>query len=127
MADKNMARRERLVNLFKKIDQSGLTAGECFKRNDAFISLSQYCRLRKQFDTEGVRGLEDRRVAGNARKVDSDQVELIRSVLTYNRGLTSEELRSELRQRWNIRLHGTRIDQYRREFGLTRVRNAEKK
>ncbi len=120
----NITKRKKLVKLFKTVDQSGLTAGEYFKRNNAFISLPQYYRLRKRFDEEGIKGLEDRRSAGNSRKVNPDQVELIRSVFTYNRKFTSKEPEVELREKWDIQLHKTRIDQYRREFGLTRIKSA---
>ena len=84
--------------------------------------MSQYYRLKKRFDEKGIKGLKDRRTEGNAKKVSLDQVELIKSVLTYNREFTSEDLRADLQENWGIQLHKTRIDQYRREFNLTRVK-----
>lgn len=118
----SMARQKKLIDLFTIVGQSGLTASEYFKQNDVFISLPQYYRLKKRFDEEGIEGLKDHRTKGNAKKVSPDQVELIRSVLTYNREFTSEDLRVELQEKWGIQLHKTRIDQYRREFNLTRVK-----
>ena len=114
-----IARRENLVELFKKVDESPLTASEYFKENDTFISLPQYYRLRKRFDSEGADALKDRRILGNARKINP---EIIRSVLTYKREMTSQEIQAELFERWGIQLHKSRIDQYRRQFGLPRIK-----
>ena len=59
---------------------------------------------------------------GNARKIDPQQVELLRGILTYNRHLTSESLKHELQSKWGVDLDKSRIDQFRRQFTLTRIK-----
>jgi len=69
-------RQNEILKLFKNVDSSGLSAEKDFLNHETPISLSQYYRLKKQFDRQGMTGIEDHRSAGNARKLDPQQVEL---------------------------------------------------
>jgi hypothetical protein len=79
--------------------------------------------LKKRYKQHGVAGLKDRRQEGNARRLDPHQIELVRGVLTYNRHLTSKSLKNELQNKWGIELDQSRIDQFRRQFNLTRIKS----
>ncbi len=115
-------RQEEILKFFKRVEKSDLSVKDYFATNQTPISLPQYYRLRKRYDQHGVAGLEDQRQSGNARKVNPQQVELIRGILTYNRHLTSESLKHELQSKWGISLDKSRIDQFRRQFNLTRIK-----
>ena len=115
-------REEEILKFFKRVEKSDLTVKDYFATNQTPISLPQYYRLRKRYDQQGVAGLEDQRQSGNARKVNPQQVELLRGILTYNRHLTSELLKHELQSKWGIGLDKSRIDQFRRQFNLTRLK-----
>ncbi len=119
---KSDKRKNEILKLFKKVEKSGLSAKKYFTTHKASIGLSQYYRLKKQYSQQGVAGLEDQRTAGNARKFDSQQMELIRGVLTYNRHLTSKSLQHEFKSTWKIKIDQSRIDQFRRRFGQTRIK-----
>ncbi len=118
-------RNQDILRLFRLIEKSGSSAKEYFATHKAPIGLSQYYRLKKRYSEEGVDGLVDQRAAGNARKVSSQQEDLIRGVLTYNRHLPSKSLKRELKSKWKIEIDQSRIDQFRRQFGLTRIKQAD--
>jgi transposase len=115
-------REEDIIKLFKSIEESSLSVKDYFNAHKTPISLPQYFRLKKRYKQHGVAGLKDRRQDGNARKLDPHQVELVRGVLTYNRHLTSKSLKNELENKWGIELDQSRVDQFRRQFNLTRVK-----
>ncbi len=115
-------RQKNILELLEKIEKSSLTVKDYFKSHQTPISLPQYYRVKKRYAQQGVAGIEDRRQAGNARKIDPLKVELLRGVLTYNRHLTSESLKNELLEKWEIDLDKSRIDQFRRQFNLTRLK-----
>ena len=115
-------REEEILKVFKRVEKSDLSAKDYFATNQTPISLPQYYRLRKRYDQQGVDGLKDQRQSGNARKVNPQQVELLRGILTYNRHLTSESLKQELQSKWGIGLDKSRIDQFRRQFNLSRIK-----
>lgn len=54
--------------------------------------------------------------------MNPQQVELVRGILTYNRYLTSKSLKDELQSKWGIEIDQSRIDQFRRQFDLTRIK-----
>ncbi len=113
-------RQEDILKLIKSIEESSLSVKDYFNAHQTPISLPQYFRLKKRYKQHGVAGLKDRRQEGNARKLDPNQVELVRGVLTYNRHLTSNSLKNELQKEWEIEMDQSRIDQFRRQFHLTR-------
>jgi len=115
-------RQKEILELFQHIEESSLTVKDYFTSHQTPISLPQYYRVKKRYAQQGVAGIEDRRQAGNARKLDPQKVELLRGVLTYNRHLTSESLKHELLDKWEIDLDKSRIDQFRRQFDLTRLK-----
>jgi len=115
-------RQKEILKLFKNIDRSGLSAEKYFRNHPTPISLPHNSRLKKRFDQQGMAGIEDNRTAGNARKLNPQQVELVRAVLTYNRYSTSKSLQEELQSEWEIELDTSRIDQLRRKFDLPRLR-----
>jgi len=115
-------RRKDILELFRRLGMSNLPVKKYFAVEQTPISLPQYFRLKKRYDQQGVAGLEDRRQAGNARKLKPQQVELVRGILTYNRHLTSKSLKYELQSKWQIELDQSRIDQFRRQFQLTRIK-----
>lgn len=121
MTNKNNRQKE-VLKLFKNVDNSGLSAGKYFTNHSTPISLAQYYKLKKRFEQQGIAGLEDNRTLGNARKLNPQQVELVRSVLTYNRHSTSKSLQCELQNKWGIELDISRIDQLRQKFNLTRIK-----
>lgn len=89
-------RQEEILKLFKNIDSSDLSVEKYFRNHETPISLSQYYRLKKRFDQQGIAGIEDNRITGNAKKLSPQQVELVRVVLFYNRHSTSKSLKEEL-------------------------------
>ncbi len=115
-------RQKEILKLFRRIEESSLTVKDYFTSHQTPISLPQYYRVKKRYSQQGVAGIEDRRQAGNARKLDPQKVELLRGVLTYNRYFTSESLKNELLDKWEIDLDKSRIDQFRRQFDLTRLK-----
>ena len=115
-------RQEKILELFESIEKSDLTVKDYFASHQTPISLPQYYRVKKRYTQQGTAGIEDRRQDGNARKLDPQKVELLRGVLTYNRHLTSESLKHELQEKWEIKLDTSRIDQFRRQFDLTRLK-----
>lgn len=119
-----MAKDKRLSSIpkfFKKVEKSGLSAKKFFATHKTPMSIVQYFRLKKRFQERGGAGLIDQRHAGNARKITSEQVKLMRGVFAYNRHLSSPALQDELRRQWKIELGPRRIDQWRQQFRLTRV------
>lgn len=116
-----------ILKLFKRIEKSELPAKKYFAIHTTPIGLSQYYRLKKRYSQKGDSGLEDQRAAGNARKVSFHQEGLIRGVLAYNRHLTTISLKDELKTKWGIEIDQSRIDQFRRQFGLTRIKQNEVK
>ncbi len=116
-------RQEDILKLIKRIGKSSLSVKDYFNAHQTPISLPQYFRLKKRYKQHGVAGLKDRRQEGNARKLDPHQIELVRGVLTYNRHLTSKSLKKELQNKWGIELDQSRIDQFRRQFNLTREKS----
>ena len=115
-------RQKEFVKFFERVKNSDFTTKDYFATHQTLISLPQYYRLKKRYGQQGVAGLEDQRQLGNARKINSQQVELIRGALTYNRHLTSKSLKHELENKWGIDLDQSRIDQFRRQFELTRIK-----
>jgi len=115
-------RQKDILELFRRVEMSDLPVKKYFAVERTPISLPQYFRLKKRYDQQGVAGLEDRRQAGNARKLNPQQVELLHGILTYNRHLTSTSLKYELQSKWQIELDQSRIDQFRRQFDLTRIK-----
>ncbi|MCP3682220.1 MAG: helix-turn-helix domain-containing protein, partial [bacterium] len=122
MTTNKIDRQSEILKLFKNVDSSDLSTKKYFTTYETPVSLSQYYRLRKQFEQHGFVGLEDNRTVGNARKLNSQQVELVSTVLTYNRHLTSKSLQCELQDKWGIELDISRIDQLRRDLNLTRIK-----
>lgn len=122
MASDKAKRQKKILNLFKRIEGSDLTVKAYFATHQTPISLAQYYRLKRRHDQQGLGGLEDQRQMGNARKLDTQQMELLRGILTYNRHLTSKSLKHELQSKWKIDLDQSRIDQFRRQFNLTRIK-----
>ncbi len=119
--DKSQRQRE-ILELFESLEKSSQTIKGYFDSHRTPISLPQYYRVKKRYGQQGLAGIEDRRQAGNARKLAPQKVELLRGVLTYNRHLTSEALKHELHERFEIELDISRIDQFRRQFDLTRLK-----
>lgn len=115
-------RQKEILSFFKRVEKSDLTVKDYFANHQAPVSLPQYYRLKKRYEQQGMAGLEDQRQMGNARKIDPQQVELLRGILTYNRHLTSELLKHELQSKWGVDLDKSRIDQFRRQFTLTRIK-----
>jgi transposase len=115
-------RLHQVLELFKSVEKSRVSTKEYFEKHQPAISISQYFRLKKRYQKEGEAGLIDQRHSGNARKVTEEQVNLIRSVLTYNRHLSSADLEDDFESRWGIELSRGRIDQLRRQFDLTRIK-----
>ncbi len=122
MTSDKAEREKDVLELFRRVEMSNLPVKKYFAVEQTPISLPQYFRLKKRYDQQGVAGLEDRRQAGNARKLIPQQVELVRGILTYNRHLTSKSLKCELQSKWQIELDQSRIDQFRRQFQLTRIK-----
>ncbi|ODS29785.1 MAG: hypothetical protein SCARUB_05112, partial [Candidatus Scalindua rubra] len=120
-------RQEKILKLFNDVEKSGLTVKEYFKSQHAPIGIAQYFRLKKNYAKQGVDGLEDQRHAGNAREMTAEQIELIHGTLSYNRHLTSQSLQQELYNQWKIELTRCRIDQFRQQFKLTRIKSKTKK
>ncbi len=114
-------RQKKILELIENVDKSTLTVKDYFASHRTPISLPQYYRIKKRYARQGAAGIEDRRRAGNARKLDPPKLELLRGVLTYNRHLTSEALKRELQEKWEIELDKSRIDQFRRQFDLIRI------
>ena len=119
-----MAKDKRLSSIlkfFKKVERSGLSAKKYFAMHETPMSVVQYFRLKKRFQEHGNNGLIDQRHAGNARKVTSEQVKLVRGVFAYHRHLSSQALQHELRSQWKLELGPRRIEQLRQQFNLTRM------
>lgn len=115
------SRQKEILELFSKVGMSELSVKQYFATYQTPVSLPQYFRLKKQYKQFGVDALNDRRQAGNARKLAPQQEELVRGILTYNRHLTSKSLQHELQSKWEIELGQSRIDQLRRKYKLTRI------
>lgn len=122
MSSDKTKRQKEILKLFKRVEKSHLSVKDYFSTRQTPISLAQYFRLKRRYDQQGVAGLEDQRQAGNARKLNPQQIEFVRGVLTYNRHLTSKSLRDELQSKWGIEIDQSRIDQFRRQFALTRIK-----
>jgi len=119
-------RQVEMLRLFARVEKSPLSAQEYFATHrKAPISLSQYYRLKQRFEKYGVAGLFDHRHDGNARKLTAKQVEFLRGITACNRHLSSAALQVELRQKWSLELDRSRIDQFRRQFDLTRIKSQE--
>ena len=112
-----------VLELFKKLKESPLSAKEYFAKHKTSISIRQYFRLKSRYQQEGEAGLLDQRHSGNARKLTGEEVQLLRGIFAYNRHLASSELKNELQNQWGIELSRSRIDQFRRKFDLTRIRS----
>ena len=104
-------RQKEILQLFKNIDISDLSVKKYFTTYETPISLSQYYRLKKRFGQQGITGIEDNRVAGNARKQSPQQTKLIRAVISYNQHLTPKLLQKELQDKWEIELNTSQINQ----------------
>ena len=115
-------RQNEILKFFKNVDSSDLSVKKYFTTHKTPISLSQYYKLKKRFDQQGIAGIEDNRTTGNAQKLNPQQLELVNAVLTYNRHLTSKSLQCELQNKWGIELDISRIDQLRRASNLTRIK-----
>ena len=115
-------RQKQIVKFFQRVENSELGVKDYFAKHQTPISIAQYYRLKKRYEQQGMIGLEDQRQLGNARKIDPRQVDLLRGILTYNRHLTSETLKHELKSKWGVDLDKSRIDQFRRQFKLTRIK-----
>jgi hypothetical protein len=114
-------RQKEILELFGNVEMSDLSVKKYFATYQTPVSLAHYFRLKKHYKQFGVDALTDRRQAGNARKLDLQQEELVRGILTYTRHLTSKSLQHELRNTWEIELGQSRIDQLRRKYQLTRI------
>lgn len=110
-----------ILELFTKVEKSGLSAKKYFKTHETPMSIVQFFRLKKRYQQQGAAGLVDQRHAGNARKLSPEQMELVRSVFAYNRHLSSKALQDELRSKWKTDIGPRRIDQLRQQFNLPRV------
>lgn len=115
-------RQKEILKLFQRVEKSNLTVTDYFVAQKTPISLPQYYRLKKRYAQQGLAGLEDQRQAGNARKLDPQQVELLRVVFAYNRQSTSKSLKHELQSKWGIEIDQSHIDRYRRQFDLARIK-----
>ena len=119
-------RQVEILRLFMRVEKSPLSVQEYFAAHrEASVSLSQYYRLKQRFEKYGAAGLFDQRHNGNARKLTTEQVEFLRGIIVCNRHLSSAALQAELRQKWSIELDRSRIDQFRRQFDLTRIKPQE--
>lgn len=124
MLDSNKEKRQaEIFKLFKDVEESGLSVKEYFKNQHTPICVKQYFRLKKRYAQEGVAGLEDKRHAGNARKIKPEEVNLVHGTFAYNRNLSSSSLHDELRNQWGITVSQRRIDQLRQQFNLTRLKS----
>jgi len=115
-------RQKEILQLFKNIDISDLSVKKYFTTYETPISLSQYYRLKKRFGQQGITGIEDNRVAGNARKQSPQQTKLIRAVISYNQHLTPKLLQKELQDKWEIELNTSQINQLRRKFNHPHIK-----
>ncbi|MCP4401204.1 MAG: hypothetical protein GY801_28390 [bacterium] len=120
MSDETSRQRE-ILELFGNVEMSALSVKKYFATYQTPVSLPQYFRLKKHYKQFGMDALQDRRQAGNARKLRPQQEEFVRGILTYHRHLTSKSLQQELRSTWAIELGQSRIDQLRRKYKLTRL------
>jgi transposase len=112
-----------MLKLFARVEKSPLSAQKYFATHrKAPVSLSQYYRLKTRFEKYGAAGLFDQRHDGNARKLTKEHVEFLRGLAAGNRHLPSAALQTELREKWSIELDRSRIDQFRRQFDLTRIK-----
>lgn len=114
-------RQKKISELFRDVENSSLSVKDYFATNHTPVSRAQYYLLKKRYKQIGIEALEDQRQSGNARKVKSEQEELVIGILTYNRHLTSKSLEDELQSTWKIELSQGRIDQLRRKYNLTRI------
>lgn len=115
-------RQKEILQLFKNVDSSNLPTEKYFTTHETPVSISQYYRLKKRFDQQGITGLEDNRTTGNAQKQSPQQIELIRAVISYNQHLTPKLLQKELQDKWEIELNTSQINQLRRKFNLPRIK-----
>ncbi len=74
-------RQRKIPELFESLEKSSPAVEDCFDSHRTPISLPQYCRLKKRYAQHGVAEIEDRRQAGNARKIAPQKVELLCGVL----------------------------------------------
>lgn len=110
-----------ILNLFKMVKESGLSAKAYFATHKTPIGIIQYFRLKKRFQQQGEIGLVDQRHSGNARKLTQEQVQFMHGIFAYNRHLSSGALQKELRQQWGIELDRSRVHQLRRQFDMPRL------
>ena len=115
-------RQKEILQLFENVDSSNLSTEKYFITHETPVSISQYYRLKKQFDQQGIIGLEDNRTAGNARKQSLQQTKLIREGFSYNQHLTPKSLQKELIDKWEIELNTRQINQLRRKFNRPRIK-----
>ena len=115
-------RQKEILQLFKNVDSSDLSVKKYFTTYETPISLSQYYRLKKRFDQQGIIGLEDNRTAVHSRKQSPQQTQLIRAVISYNQHETNKSLQKELQDKWEIELNTGQINQLRRKFNLPRIK-----
>ena len=120
-------RRAKILKLFSNVKQSGLTVKEYFKNHHVPINIARYYFLKKRFAQEGVTGLEDQRHAGNARKIKPEEVKLVRGMIAYKRDQTTSALRDELQAQLGITVSQRRIDQFRQQFKLPRIKSKTNK
>ena len=116
-------RQVKILNLFKSVEESGLTVKEYFKSSHTPIGIAQYFRLKKSYALQGLAGLEDRRHVGNARKISLEEVEFIRRTLVNNPNLTSLGLQDELQVQHGMRVGQRRINQFRKELNLKLIKS----
>ncbi len=121
MITEKTTRQKEILELFRDVENSGLSVKGYFATHQTPVSRPQYYLLKKRYNQQGLEALEDRRQAGNARKVKPEQEELVRGIFTYNRHLSSKSLQHELNTKWGIDLCQSRIDQRRRNNHLTRL------
>ena len=114
---------DNFLELLNNINKSSLSTKEYFATHQTSIGLRHYFRLKKRLQQEGKDGLFDQRFQGNASKLTREQMQMVQSILAYNRHLTSGELQDEMEDKWEIKLSTKRIDQLRRQFDLTRIRS----
>lgn len=117
-------RQSGILNLFKRVEKSGLSAKKFFATHHTPIGIAQYFRLKKRYEQQGITALEDQRHFGNAHKLTPEQEELIRGVFAYNRHLSSKALQNELQSQWEIELGTRRIEQLRQQYNLSHIKPA---
>ncbi len=122
MITEKTKRQKEILKLFIDVESSDLSVENYFTTYQTPVSRAQYYLLKKQYDQIGLEALDDRRQAGNARKVKPEHEELVNGILTYNRHLTSKSLKDELQSKWGIEFSQSRIDQLRQKYNLRRIK-----